>query len=100
MRVRDFDEAIDVANDIRYGLSSSVYTQDIGRVFRYADRVESGILHVNSPTMGGEAHLPFGGVKETGIGGREMNEEAIAFFTELKAVYVDYTGSKRDTNVY
>ena len=100
IRVPDFATALKVGNAVRYGLSSSIYTQDIGRVFRYADHIESGILHVNSPTMGGEAQMPFGGVKETGIGGREMNEEALAFFTETKAVYVDYTGRKREGNVY
>lgn len=100
LRVATVEEAFEVANGVRYGLSSSIYTQDVARVFEYADRIETGILHVNSPTMGGEAHLPFGGVKDTGIGGREMNEEAIAFFSELKAVYVDYTGRRRDTNIY
>ncbi|GMV38587.1 MAG: aldehyde dehydrogenase [Myxococcales bacterium] len=100
LRVATVEEAFEVSNGVRYGLSSSIYTQDVARVFEYADRIETGILHVNSPTMGGEAHLPFGGVKDTGIGGREMNEEAIAFFSELKAVYVDYTGRRRDTNIY
>ena len=100
LRVPTVEAAFEVANGVRYGLSSSIYTQDVARVFEYADRIETGIMHVNSPTMGGEAHLPFGGVKDTGIGGREMNEEAIAFFTEIKTVYVDYTGRRRDTNIY
>ena len=52
------------------------------------------------PTMGGEAHMPFGGVKATGIGGREMNEEALEFFTEIKTIYFDYTGGGRTSNVY
>ena len=99
-RVPDFEAALRVANSVRYGLSSSLYTRDIGRVFRYIDQIETGILHVNSPTMGGEAHMPFGGVKDTGIGGREMNEEALAFFTEIKAVYIDYTGQARTINTY
>ena len=100
LRVADFDEAIDVANGVPYGLSSSLYTNDYRRVFDYAERIETGICHVNSPTMGGEAHLPFGGMKQTGIGGREMNEEALEFFTELKTVYFDYTGARRSSNVY
>jgi acyl-CoA reductase-like NAD-dependent aldehyde dehydrogenase len=66
----------------------------------YAERIETGICHVNSPTMGGEAHFPFGGMKSTGIGGREMNEEAMEFFTEIKTVYFDYTGAKREGNLY
>lgn len=100
IRVRGLEEAIEAANAVEYGLSSSIYTNDIGRIFKFIDCIETGITHVNSPTMGGEAQLPFGGVKATGIGSREMNEEAFDFFTELKTVYIDYTGKKRDTNVY
>jgi aldehyde dehydrogenase (NAD+) len=100
VRVNSVDEAIEVANDVEYGLTSSVYTNDINRVFKFIDKIETGITHVNSPTMGGEAQLPFGGMKATGVGSREMNEEAFDFFTEIKTVYVDYTGQKRDTNVY
>lgn len=100
IRVKSFEEALEAANDVEYGLSSSVYTRDVGRLFRFIDRIETGITHVNSPTMGGEAQLPFGGMKGTGVGSREMNEEAFDFFTEIKTVYVDYTGQKRDTNVY
>ena len=100
LRVPSFDAAIEVANGVAYGLSSSLYTNDYARVFEYVDRIETGICHVNSPTMGGEAHLPFGGMKQTGIGGREMNEAAYEFFTELKTVYFDYTGVRRESNVY
>ena len=100
IRVKSFEEAIEVANGVRYGLSSSLYTNNYACVFEYVDRIETGICHVNSPTMGGEAHLPFGGVKATGIGGREMNEEALEFFTEIKTVYFDYTGAGRTSNVY
>ena len=97
---RDFDEAIEIANDVRYGLASAIYTRDMGRVFHYADRSEAGIQHVNNPTVGGEAQLPFGGLKATGLGGREMGKTAIEFFTEWKTVYVDYTGAVRTSNVY
>ncbi len=100
IRVKDFDEGLEVANGTEFGLSSSLYTNDYAKVFQYADRIETGICHVNSPTMGGEAHLPFGGMKSTGIGGREMNEEAIDFYTETKVIYFDYTGMKRTSNVY
>ena len=95
-----FDEAIEIANDVRYGLTSSIFTRDVGRVFSYLERIESGMTHVNSPTVGGEAQLPFGGTKDTGIGGREMGRTAVEFFSEWKTVYVDYTGTKRTTNVY
>lgn len=100
IRVKDLDEALDVANDCEFGLSSSVYTNDVNRVFRFLDRIETGITHVNSPTMGGEAQLPFGGIKSTGVGPREQGATAIEFFTELKTVYIDYTGRKRETNIY
>ncbi len=100
LRVGSFDEAIDVANGVEFGLSSSLYTNDYAKVFQYVERIETGICHVNSPTMGGEAHMPFGGMKSTGIGGREMNEEALEFFTEIKTVYFDYTGAKREGNLY
>ncbi|MCA9792563.1 MAG: aldehyde dehydrogenase family protein [Candidatus Eremiobacteraeota bacterium] len=100
IRVKDLHEALEVANSVRYGLSSSIYTFDTNRVFRFIDEIETGITHVNSPTMGGEAQLPFGGVKATGVGTREQGKVAIDFFTELKTVYVDYTGEKRETNIY
>jgi len=100
IRVRDYEEAIHVANSVRYGLSSSVYTNDAAKVFDFIDRIETGITHVNSPTVGGEAQLPFGGMKQTGIGLREMGRVALDFYTELKAVYIDYTGRKRESNIY
>lgn len=100
LRVKDLDEALEVANSVRYGLSSSIYSKDSNRIFRFLDRIETGITHVNSPTMGGEAQLPFGGVKETGVGAREQGSVAIDFFTELKTVYIDYTGQKRDSKIY
>ena len=100
LRVRDFEEALRVANDSEYGLSSSVFTQDAARIFRFVDEIETGMTHVNSPTTGGEAHVPFGGSKATGIGEREQGSTALDFYTELKVVYVDYTGRKREGNLY
>jgi aldehyde dehydrogenase (NAD+) len=87
-------------HDCRYGLSSSVYSSDTNKVFRFIDAIETGIVHVNSPTMGGEAHLPFGGTKATGVGQREMGRTAIDFYTEWKTVYIDYTGQARSTKIY
>ena len=100
IRVKDYREALEVANGVVFGLSSSIYTQDVTRVFDFVDHVEAGIIHINSPTTGGEAHLPFGGIKGTGIGLREQGRVAIDFFTELKTVYVDYSGRKRESNIY
>lgn len=100
IRVRGFEEALKVANSVRYGLSSSLYSNDAVKIFEFIDRIETGITHVNSPTVGGEAQLPFGGMKATGIGLREMGRVAIDFYTELKTVYIDYTGRKRESNIY
>ncbi len=100
IRVKDYRQALEVANGVLFGLSSSIYTQDVARVFDFVDRIETGIIHINSPTTGGEAQLPFGGMKGTGVGLREQGRVAIDFFTELKTVYIDYTGRKRETNIY
>jgi methylmalonic acid semialdehyde dehydrogenase len=100
LRVKDFEEAMRVANDSEYGLSSSIFTNDAARIFRFVDEIETGMTHVNSPTTGGEAHVPFGGSKATGIGEREQGSTALDFYTELKVVYVDYTGRKREGNLY
>jgi methylmalonic acid semialdehyde dehydrogenase len=100
LRVKDFDEAMQVANDSEYGLSSSIFTNDAVRIFRFVDEIETGMTHINSPTTGGEAHIPFGGIKGTGIGDREQGSTALDFYTDLKVVYVDYTGRKREGNLY
>ncbi len=98
--VDDFEQAMSVANNVEFGLTSSLYTQDITKVFRYVEDIETGMLHVNSPTIGGEAQLPFGGMKKTGIGPREQGPTAIEFFSEWKTVYIDYTGGFRGGNLY
>lgn len=95
IRVPDFEEALRVANSVKYGLTSSIYTSDAKKIFEFIDRIESGITHVNSPTMTSEMQLPFGGMKATGVGIREMGRVAIDFYTELKAVYIDYNGRKQ-----
>jgi aldehyde dehydrogenase (NAD+) len=100
IRVKNFEEALEVSNNVVYGLSSSIYTNDVSKVFEFIDRIETGMTHVNSATTGGEAQIPFGGTKGTGVGYREQGSVAIDFFTELKAVYVDYTGKKREGNLY
>lgn len=90
---KDIDEAIRMANAVEYGLSGSIFTQDIDNVMRYIEGVEAGMVHVNEPTIGGEAQLPFGGTKATGVGEREMSEEGLNFFTELKTVFINFSGS-------
>ena len=100
LRVKDFEEAMIVANDSEYGLSSSIFSSDASRIFRFVDEIETGMTHINSPTTGGEAHIPFGGIKATGIGDREQGSTALDFYTDLKVVYVDYTGRRREGNLY
>ncbi len=100
LRVKDFDEAMVVANDCDYGLSSSIFTNDANQIFRFIKDIETGMTHVNSPTTGGEAHIPFGGIKATGVGPREQGSTSLDFYTELKVVYIDFTGRKREGNLY
>ena len=92
IRVRDFDEAIRVANGIRYGLSSAIFTRDVNRAFRAMRDLETGITYINAGTIGAEVHLPFGGTKDTGNGHREAGQAALDVFTEWKSIYVDYSG--------
>jgi aldehyde dehydrogenase (NAD+) len=100
LRVKDFDQAMEVANGVPYGLSSSIFSTDPVNIFRFVDHIEAGIVHINSGTPGGEAQLPFGGVKATGVGPREQGSGSLEFFTEVKTVYVDYTGQARKGSLY
>src|SRR6478672_3997788 len=90
--VADLDEAISVSNGIKYGLSSSIFTQDVNAAFRAMRDLEAGITYVNAGTIGAEVHLPFGGTKDTGNGHREAGQAALDVFTEWKSIYVDYSG--------
>jgi len=90
--VKNFHEAIEAINSVEYGLSSAIYTRDIGRAFEAISRIEAGLTYVNSSTIGSEIHLPFGGVKHSGIGAREAGIEGIDEFSETKTVYIDYSG--------
>ncbi|MBU4340530.1 MAG: aldehyde dehydrogenase family protein, partial [Euryarchaeota archaeon] len=87
-----FDEAIDIANSVEYGLSSSIYTENIKNAFRAIEKLDTGITYINAPTIGAEIHLPFGGTKATGNGTREAGTTAIQEFSEIKTVYFDYSG--------
>jgi aldehyde dehydrogenase (NAD+) len=99
-RAKSFDEALELANDCPFGLTCAIYTQDLTLAMRFSERIEAGMVHVNSPTIGGEAQVPFGGVKGSGVGEREMSKEGLHFFTELKTVFLDYTGERRSSNIY
>jgi aldehyde dehydrogenase (NAD+) len=87
----NFDEALDIANGVSYGLSASIYTHDVNRAFAAMRDLHTGIVYVNAPTIGAETHLPFGGTKKTGNGHREAAIAAIDFFTEWKTLYIDYS---------
>lgn len=90
--VTSLEEAIEVANSTRYGLSSAIYTRDIGKAFRAIELLGAGIIYVNASTIGAEVHLPFGGIRQTGNGHREGGRQVLDAFTEWKAVYIDYSG--------
>lgn len=91
--VDSFDEAIAAANNTQYGLSSAVYTKDVARAFHALRDVDAGITYINGPTIGAEAHMPFGGVKATGNGHREGGWEVFDFYTETKTCYIDFSGT-------
>jgi alpha-ketoglutaric semialdehyde dehydrogenase len=92
IRFETVDEAFRINNEVAYGLSSSVYTQDTNVSFRAMQELDNGITYVNAPTIGAEAHLPFGGVKQTGNGHREGGWEVYEFYSETKVCYIDYSG--------
>lgn len=99
MSVNDFNEAIDVMNSVEYGLSSSIYTSNIRNAFKAMENIEAGITYINSSTIGAETHLPFGGVKQTGNGTREGGWTAIEEFSEVKTIYVDYSGKLQKAQI-
>ena len=76
----------------QYGLSASIYTQDVNRAFTAMRDLYTGIFYVNAPTIGAEVHLPFGGTKDTGNGHREAGTAALDVFSEWKSIYVDFSG--------
>ncbi len=88
--VADFEEAMQVANSVRFGLSASICTRDLTRAMEFIDRIEAGLVHVNSPTVGAEVQVPFGGMKDSSTGTREQGRVAIDFYTEIKTVYLEY----------
>jgi aldehyde dehydrogenase (NAD+) len=91
IKAEGYEDALKIANDVEYGLSSSIYTRNINLAFKAINDLESGITYINAPTIGAEVHLPFGGIKNTGAGGREAGTTAIREFTELKTTFIDYS---------
>ena len=96
LSARDLGDAIDIANSVEYGLSSAIYTNNIKNAFTAIRKIQAGLTYVNSPTIGAENHLPFGGVKHSG-NTREDGPEGTKEFTELKTVYIDYSGKLQKT---
>jgi len=92
IRCRSLEEAIAIGNGVEYGLSASIYTQDINRAFQAMRDLYTGIFYVNAPTIGAEVHLPFGGTKSTGNGHREAGVAALEVFSEWKSIYIDFSG--------
>jgi alpha-ketoglutaric semialdehyde dehydrogenase len=99
IEVNSFEEAVAVLNGTAYGLSSSIYTRDVGRAFRAMREIEAGITYINGPTIGAEVHLPFGGVKDTGNGHREAGTTVYDIFSEWKSIYVDYSGKLQKAQI-
>lgn len=92
IKVRSLDEGIAILNNTIYGLSSAVYTANVNDAFKAIRDIKAGITYINAPTIGAEAHMPFGGVKQTGNGHREGGWAVYDFYSEWKTVYVDYSG--------
>lgn len=95
----EFEHAIEIANNTSYGLSASIYTQDVNKAFVAMRDVYTGIFYVNASTIGAEVHLPFGGTKQTGNGHREAGIQALDIFSEWKAVYVDFSGKLQKAQI-
>ncbi|MSO22590.1 MAG: aldehyde dehydrogenase family protein [Acidobacteria bacterium] len=95
----DFAQAVEIANDVPYGLSASIYTQDVNQAFMAMRDMYTGIFYVNASTIGAEVHLPFGGTKQTGNGHREAGVQALDIFSEWKSIYVDYSGKLQKAQI-
>jgi len=90
MRARDFEDALRIANQVPFGLSASIQTTNVSRVFEYVYRMEAGLLTVNLPSAGVEYQLPFGGTKDSSFGPKEQGPAAIEFYSDYKTVYLRY----------
>jgi len=99
IEVKNLSEAIEVMNSVKYGLSSSIYTKDVNKAFKAVEKIEAGLTYVNASTIGSEVHLPFGGVKDTGNGTREGGIHGVEEFSEVKTVYIDYSGKLQKAQI-
>jgi aldehyde dehydrogenase (NAD+) len=99
IRARSLEEAVEIANNTSYGLSSAIYTRDINRAFQAIQDIQTGITYVNASTIGAEVQFPFGGVRQTGNGHRESGWTALDIMTEWKTVYVDYSGKLQKAQI-
>ncbi len=91
LKADSYEEACRIHNTSPYGLSASLFTKDVNRSFSFFDDVEAGVCYINAPTFGSESHMPFGGVKQSGQGHREVGWAAIETYSEVKTLYVDYS---------
>ncbi|MDX9701585.1 MAG: aldehyde dehydrogenase family protein [Candidatus Auribacterota bacterium] len=90
-KVSSYEQSVALHNDCPYGLSASLFTKDINKAFAFFDDIEAGVCYINAPTFGSEPHMPFGGVKNSGLGYREAGWGGIEAFSEIKTLYVDYS---------
>ena len=97
--VKNINEAIDIANDVDYGLSSAIYTGNMKNAFYTIEKIQAGLTYINSSTIGSDVHLPFGGMKGTGNGTREGGIEGINEFSETKTIYFDYSGKLQKAQI-
>ena len=95
-RASNLQEAVSISNDVDFGLSSSVYTRDLVKAHEYINTAKTGMVHVNAPTLGGEVHLPFGGLGASGTGQREQGTEGFDCFTETISVYIDHSAGAKE----
>ena len=95
-RASDLEDAIRINNAVEFGLSSSVYTRDLVQAHEYINTAHTGMVHVNAPTLGGEVHLPFGGLGASGTGQREQGTEGFEFFSETVTVYIDHSAGAKE----
>jgi aldehyde dehydrogenase (NAD+) len=90
IKAKDFDDAVEIANNVRFGLSSSIYTNNLQKALKFVEQTDVGLTHVNIPTAVKEPQLSFGGVKLSGCGIPEAGQTGVEFFTEHKVAYIKY----------
>ena len=95
----NFEQAVEIVNDSKFGLSSAIYTRDVNRAFKAIETLDTGITYINASTIGAEIQLPFGGTKGTGNGHREAGTAALEIFSEWKSIYVDYSGTLQKAQI-